>query len=68
MNANPNARKPMPDASPATASRRLLYWIVLGLVALNIILFVKFGLVPSSKPAGGLPHPTTNPHLPTPPN
>ncbi len=51
------------DAAPsvggtALASRRLLFWLVLGLVVLNILLFVKFGL--DEKPARSNSVPASN--------
>jgi len=32
------------DVNKARSSRRLLFWIVIGVIALNIVLFLKFGL------------------------
>jgi hypothetical protein len=32
------------DTQKTASSRRLLFWIVIGVIVLNIVLFLKFGL------------------------
>ena len=39
------------DANKAKSSRRLLFWIVIGIILLNIILFLKFGLIKTANPS-----------------
>ncbi|TAL06172.1 MAG: hypothetical protein EPO07_02280 [Verrucomicrobia bacterium] len=44
-----------PPAQPnqvAAASRWPLFWLVVGIVALNLFLFLKFGVQRKSPPAG----------------
>ena len=53
----------MPDTIPATSnpaasSRKLLFWLVFGVVVLNLVLFLKFGL--NQKPSQPLGEPATN--------
>jgi hypothetical protein len=40
-------------ADKAKSSRRLLFWIVIGIIVLNILLFLKFGLTQNSSRAPG---------------
>jgi class 3 adenylate cyclase len=61
--ANVGVYKLVLDATPAdwqtaAASRKQLYWLVLGVVVLNIVLFLKFGVRRAADPAG--PPATTN--------
>ena len=47
--ANAQVHRPEPDSSApadkaAASSRRLLFWLVVGVVVLNVLLFLKFGL------------------------
>jgi hypothetical protein len=59
--------KLVPDTIPATSnpaasSRRLLLWLVFGVVVLNVVLFLKFGLNQKpSQPLGGPPTNSTAP-------
>jgi hypothetical protein len=50
-----------PAASPAESSRKLLFAVVMGVVVLNVVLFVKFGLKEKSGPAGQSPATISNP-------
>jgi len=43
----------------AASSRRLLFWIVVGVALLNLILFLKFGL--TDKTGGGAAGPSNSP-------
>jgi hypothetical protein len=49
-----------PDANKAKSSRRLLFWIVMGVIVLNILLFLKFGLRKNSGEAPAKPISGTN--------
>ena len=48
------------DANKAKSSRRLLFWIVMGVIVLNILLFLKFGLTKNSTKAPSRGIPSTN--------
>jgi hypothetical protein len=53
------------DAKRAVSSRRLLFWVVIGVIVLNILLFLKFGVNNrrgESRGGGVAVEPATNGH------